>query len=151
MIQAAPKSGDTTGVDMARKKLPATDFGSRLSAFRRERGMTQVELAEAIGANQPAISYYESNSGHPPAPVLADLARALDVSADALLGLDKERRPAKPTRKNEVPAELRSLWKQFQLVRGLSERDQRSVIRLIRALSAHDNPKRGAKEGTTGR
>jgi transcriptional regulator with XRE-family HTH domain len=135
---------------MARKKLPETDFGHRLAAIRKASGMTQVELAEAIGANQPAISYYESNSGHPPAPVLAELARVLDVSADALLGLDQEKRQPRK-RKNEVPKEQLRLWKQFQLVRELSERDQRSVIRLIRALAQDKKPKRGTKEANARR
>lgn len=134
---------------MARRKLPSTDFGSRLTSIRKDRGLTQVQLAELIGSNQPAISYYESNDGHPPAPVLAELARALDVSADVLLGIVQERRPAK-SKSGAVPAEQRRLWKQFQLVQELSERDQRSVLRFIRAL-ASDKARRATKEASVRR
>ena len=72
---------------MARKELPDTGFGARLASIRKSRGITQVQLAEAIDSNQPGISYYESKGGYPPAPVLTKLARALGVSTDALLGL----------------------------------------------------------------
>jgi len=133
---------------MARKELPDTGFGARLASIRKRRGMTQVELAEAIDSNQPGISYYESKGGYPPAPVLAQLARALNVSTDELLGIARQR-PAARSSKNEVPPEKRRLWKQFQLVEELSERDQRSVLRLIRAL-ANDQSK-GSKEGSARR
>lgn len=128
-----------TATAMARKELPDTGFGARLASIRKSRGITQVQLAEAIDSNQPGISYYESKGGYPPAPVLTKLARALGVSTDALLGLTPDRRAPRSS-KNEVPPEKRRLWKQFLLVEQLSERDQRSVLRLIRAL-ANDKPK----------
>jgi transcriptional regulator with XRE-family HTH domain len=121
--------------------VPKTDFGGRLVAIRKERGMTQVQLAEAIGAKQPAISYYESNSGHPAAPVLAQLADALDVTTDELLGLQARKRSLRST-KPSVPPDLQRLWKQFQVVKDLSQRDQRTVIRLIRALAYQSKDKR---------
>ena len=149
VLRDALKTGDKSVDAMARRKLPPTDFGTRLASIRKDRGITQVQLAQTIGAQQPTISYYESNAGHPPAPVLTELARALDVSADVLLGIEQERRPAK-NRSGAVPAEKRRLWKQFQLVQELSERDQRSVLRFIRAL-AGDKAKRTTKEASARR
>ena len=116
---------------MARRKLPSTDFGSRLTSIRKDRGLTQVQLAELIGSNQPAISYYESTTGLPPVPVLVDLAKALEVSTDDLLGLE---RVAAPKPKKESPAEQR-LWKKFQQVLRLPTKDQRAVIRLINSVA----------------
>jgi len=59
------------------------------------------------------------------------LAKALKVSADELLGL-------KPPRVERVhdDAETRRLWKRFQMVTALPEKDQRAVIRLINSLVA---------------
>ena len=105
-----------TATAMARKELPDTGFGARLASIRKSRGITQVQLAEAIDSNQPGISYYESKGGYPPAPVLTKLARALGVSTDALLGLTPDRRAPRCS-KNEVPPQKRRLWKQFLLVR----------------------------------
>ena len=75
--------------EMPRKKRPDSDFGKRLVALRRARGLTQVQLAEAIGATQRAISYYETEASYPPAPVVVDLARGLGVTTDELFGLKK--------------------------------------------------------------
>jgi len=55
----------------------------------------------------------------------------LKVSADELLGL-------KPPRVDRVDddAETKRLWKKFQMVTALPEKDQRAVIRLINSLVA---------------
>ena len=81
---------------MARKSPTAspTGFGKRLVALRKARGLTQVQLADAIHSTQRAISYYENEAGYPPAPVVADLALALGVTTDELLGV----RPSGRTR-----------------------------------------------------
>lgn len=92
--------------------------------------MTQVDLAEAAGTTQRAISYYENEAGYPPAAQLVALAKALKVTTDELLGL----KAAKPDPRAEDP-ETRKLWKKFQLVASLPERDQRAVIRLINSLA----------------
>jgi transcriptional regulator with XRE-family HTH domain len=116
--------------EMPRKKQPKTDFGHRLLKLRKARGFTQVELAEAAETTQRAISYYENEAGYPPAPALIALAKALGVSTDQLLGIEK---PAKT--EFETDPEVRRLWRKFRKVSDLPERDQRAVIRLINSLS----------------
>jgi transcriptional regulator with XRE-family HTH domain len=117
-------------VVMPRKKNDPLGFGKRLVAIRRLRGMTQIELAKSAGTTQRAISYYENDVGHPPAAALVALARALRVTTDELLGL----KPPRPDARAEDP-EMRRLWKKFQLVSTLPDRDQRAVIRLINSLA----------------
>ncbi|MFQ5528645.1 MAG: hypothetical protein ACE5GX_20620, partial [Thermoanaerobaculia bacterium] len=68
---------------------------------------------------------------YPPAPAVIALAQALHVSTDELLGV-KDRKPDP----REHDAELRRLWKKFQRVGELPERDQRAVIRLINSLAS---------------
>ena len=53
---------------MPRNKYCETSFGERLAAIRKARGLTQVQLAEAAGTTQRAVSYYETEAGFPPAP-----------------------------------------------------------------------------------
>ncbi len=62
-------------------------IGARLASLRKERGITQVDLAAALGVSQPVISEYESGSIPLRAEQLLVLARLLRVSADVLLGL----------------------------------------------------------------
>jgi len=116
-------------VDMPRKKLEDSSFGPRLAVLRKARGLTQVQLAEAAGTTQRAISYYENDTGFPPAAALIDLAQALKVSTDELLGI----KPLKVERIDSDP-EVWRLWKRFQQITGLPEKDQRAVIRLISSL-----------------
>ena len=56
------------------------------AALRGERGLSQEELAQAVGVSRRVIAYYEAESTQPPGALLADLARTLKVSADELLG-----------------------------------------------------------------
>jgi transcriptional regulator with XRE-family HTH domain len=76
---------------MPRKKYGESSFGERLQSIRKARGLTQVQLAEAAGTTQRAISYYETEAGFPPAPAVIDLAEALSITTDELLGVKPPR------------------------------------------------------------
>jgi transcriptional regulator with XRE-family HTH domain len=117
------------GATMPKKVDPASDFGRRLLALRQERGLTQTQLADAIGSSQRAISHYETVAEYPPASVVVALADALRVSTDELLG--KKRRPAP-----KEPPETRRLWRQFRQVMSLPEKDRRAIVRMINSLVA---------------
>ncbi len=126
---------------MPRKQYGTTSFGARLQSIRRARGFTQVQLAEAAGTTQRAISYYETEAGFPPAPAVIVLAKALQITTDELLGV----KPRKVERMEE-DSEARRMWKRFQMVSQLPERDQKAVIRLINSLAAIA-PRRNGIEG----
>jgi transcriptional regulator with XRE-family HTH domain len=113
-------------VDMPRSKQQDRSFGPRLAALRKARGLTQVQLAQAAGTTQRAVSYYENDDGLPPAAALIGLARALKVTADELLGL----KAPKVERIDDDP-ETRRLWKRFQMVSTLPEKGRRAVTRLV--------------------
>lgn len=65
------------------------DFGNRLRRLRKERKLTQKELAGRIGVKNSVISFYEVGDRTPSLEVLVKLSKALHVSTDVLLGLDK--------------------------------------------------------------
>lgn len=118
----------TIAPGMPAKKPPQTAFGKRLVALRRARGLTQIQLAKAAATTQRAISYYETEAEFPSAAALIPLARALQVTTDELLGL-------KPAKLDQENPQKRRLWKRFQRMASLPERDQRAVIRLINSLA----------------
>jgi transcriptional regulator with XRE-family HTH domain len=122
-------SAFTIDGEMPRRKKEDASFGPRLTAIRKARGLTQVDLAKAAGSTQRAISYYENDDGIPPASAVIALAKVLKVSADELLGL----KPPKIEGASDGP-ETRRLWKRFQMMAALPEKDQRAVIRLINSL-----------------
>jgi len=114
---------------MPAKKEPQTAFGKRLLALRKTRGLTQAQLAEALGTTQRVISHYETNAELPPSSIIIPLARVLVVSTDELLGL-------KAAQSNgDTSPEKKRLWKRFQKMEALPTKDQRAVIRLINSLA----------------
>ena len=72
---------------------------------------------EVAGVTQQAIFYYETEAGFPPAPAVIDVARALQVSTDELLGV----RPPRVERIHD-DTEARHMWKRFQMVATLPGR-----------------------------
>lgn len=61
-------------------------FPARLREIRKKKDLTQQELAEKINKDRCTISNYEIGDSRPTIYVLSDLATALDVSTDYLLG-----------------------------------------------------------------
>lgn len=119
---------------MLQKQSDNSDFGQRLMTIRKAHDMSQVQLAKAAKTTQRAISYYETGLGFPPAPLVARLAHALNISADELLGISPQPRQASQFERLNSNPNSRRLWKRFQLMASLPEKDQRAVIRLINSL-----------------
>ena len=65
-------------------------IGQRLKKVLNDRGMMQKELAEKIGVNEMAISRYIHGGRIVSVSILIDICKALNVSADYLLGLKEE-------------------------------------------------------------
>lgn len=60
--------------------------GQKIAALRRERGMTQDALAEALSVTRQAVSKWEADAALPETGKLVPLARLLGCTADYLLG-----------------------------------------------------------------
>lgn len=61
-------------------------IGKRIQALRKERGLTQKQLADAVGVTPQAVSKWETDESCPDITALPLLAGALGVSVDTLLG-----------------------------------------------------------------
>ena len=61
-------------------------IGQTIKLYRKEKNLTQSELAELIGVSTQAISKWETDSGMPDISQLIPLARVLEISTDNLLG-----------------------------------------------------------------
>ena len=69
-------------------------MGQRLARLRKERSLTQVELAEKMGIIQGLVTNYERDRLRMHAEMVARFAVALGVTADELLGLKSTRSAA---------------------------------------------------------
>ncbi|MGH3467693.1 MAG: helix-turn-helix domain-containing protein [Thermocrispum sp.] len=70
------------------------NFATRLAAIRKDKGLTQQALADRVGVHVTQIRRYEAGNSAPTLDVLRELARALSVSADALVFDEDERGPS---------------------------------------------------------
>ena len=65
-------------------------LGNKIKRLRREKGMTQEQLAELLGITSRAVSGWECDRTAPDISHIPALCRIFDVSADELLGIDTE-------------------------------------------------------------
>lgn len=60
-------------------------IGSRIAKHRKEKGMTQEELANIMGVSSQAVSKWENDASCPDISLLPKLARELGITTDELL------------------------------------------------------------------
>ena len=65
-------------------------LGMMISSLRKEKGMTQLELAEKMGVTDKAVSKWERNLSFPDINSIPKLAEIFDVSVDDLMQVKAE-------------------------------------------------------------
>ena len=61
------------------------NLGDVIKTKRKELGLTQAQLAEALGISTQAVSKWERGAGYPDVSQIVPLARTLNISTDNLL------------------------------------------------------------------
>ncbi|MDR0290718.1 MAG: helix-turn-helix domain-containing protein [Treponema sp.] len=97
-------------------------IGESLQSIRKRRGLTQKELGEKIGLTREAIASYESGRSHLMVITLLDLAAALRVSVNEILGLE---------RKTPEIAVTRRWSKRMNIIETLPESVKKHVLRTL--------------------
>ena len=59
--------------------------GQKIQALRKQRGLTQEQLAQRLGVSAPAVNKWERNNSYPDITLLPPLARLLEVDLNTLL------------------------------------------------------------------
>ena len=119
--QNGPYVGAMPGGRPPTKQAP--EFGQRLAALRKTRGLSQPRFAKLMGMSREMITYYERRAQNPTADFLQKAAEVLDVSANDLLGQEPQ-----PKRKPGPPSELEA---RLDAVRKLPRQRQRFVLDFI--------------------
>lgn len=65
------------------------EIGQKIRKFRKAKGMSQEQLAEAVNISVTHLSHIETGNTKLSLPVLVDLARVLEVQTDDLLSEGK--------------------------------------------------------------
>jgi transcriptional regulator with XRE-family HTH domain len=85
---------DTTPDQQLLERLLAMNFADRLTAARKQQGLTQQQLADRVGVHVTQLRRYEAGTNQPTLDVLRALAVALSVSTDSLVFDTDERGPS---------------------------------------------------------
>lgn len=106
-------------------------FGERFATLRKERGLTQVQLAERLGVSQQAITAYESGQRRVPISTLPLLANTLGVSIEELIGAPAKRSVGKRGPQPKIAQQL-------QRIEALPKAKQRAIAQVLDSvLAAH--------------
>lgn len=62
------------------------ELGSNIKDLRKQKGLRQEQLAEAMGVSTASVSKWETNQSFPELTLLAELADFFEVSVDTLIG-----------------------------------------------------------------
>ena len=66
------------------------NIGNTIANLRRQKGLTQEQLARMVGVSTPAVSKWETSASYPDITLLAPVARALNTNVDTLLCFSPE-------------------------------------------------------------
>ena len=68
---------------------PSVEFYEKLQELRKNHGLTQEELAEALYVSRTAVSKWESGRGYPSIDSLKEISKFFSVTIDDLLSGEK--------------------------------------------------------------
>ena len=115
---------------MPRRTTKVTTFeqmiGGRISQLRKQRGLSQTELAKRIGLSQSVLSRHERGMLRLHGALVADLAKALQTTSDEILGLKEP--------KQDGPFSDRRFVRRLQQIEGLSKRKKEALLTTIDAF-----------------
>ena len=113
------------------KPLDLGEFtlGQRIANFRKDIGLTQVQLADKMGIVQTLVSDYERDKLRPHPEMLVRFAIALEISLDELMGL-KESNQVVTTKSGK------NLLKKLHQAVILPASDQKVLLSILEGLLA---------------
>lgn len=122
-----------------RPSREAPPFGKRLAELRKERGLTQSELAARLEISSKMIDYYERRATNPSLEIITKAATIFGVTLADMLGEELSRprhRPGPPSR----------LEAQIERVRQLPRRQKEHIIKTLAALLKQAEEEKRAAE-----
>lgn len=103
-------------------RLTTMSIAQRLVSLRKQKGLTQQALADAIGLHITQVKRYEAGSSQPSLEALKKIARTLRVTTDSLIFEAEELEP---------DADLRL---QFKAISNMPEEERQIVKQLLEGM-----------------
>ena len=114
---------ETCSGSHCRPSIYVTVLSARLAALRRDAGLTQAELATAVGEPQQNIALWEQSDKPPRSDVIPKLAEALGVAVEDLFA-----HKSTPARRAGPVGKVRRL---FDDVSRLPRRQQDKIVEFL--------------------
>lgn len=106
---------------------PRPSTGTRLATLRKAAGLSQAELAKALGVPQSTVGYWETAPKPPRSDVLPKLAKVLGVRVEDILGTTPIASPSRP-------GPVGKLQRAFEHASVLPRRQQELVVEFVDTL-----------------
>ena len=103
------------------------ELGNRILKLRKEKNLSQTDLANKVGVSYAQIGRYETKGAQPPAEIIKKIADTLETTTDYLINGDKDEK-AKATLKDS------ELLQQFKAVEQLNDKDKSTIKDIIDAF-----------------
>ena len=104
-------------------------FGRRVAALRKRAGLTQAELAKALGVSVPLVGYYERQTPNPTLEIVNKLAIFFDVRPSYFLD-------EKPTNSDHKRGPTSDLDQRIEKLRQLPKGKHKLLLRMLDAFIA---------------
>lgn len=107
-------------------------LGKKISELRKEKGITQEELADKLGVSPQAVSKWENDLSCPDIMSLPDIAEIFGITIDELFGKTKQKLTLQPSDQRKNPDDI-ILYVNIQSKKGDRMRFQ-LPIPLVKAI-----------------
>ena len=129
MPRTVPPRPDAAHADIA---ATVESVGTRIRDFRRERGWTQDDLAQATGVSRSAVAQWETDRAGQIRGNITRIADALGISVEVLLHGAASRDSSQAMDGTE--------WALLRLYRECLPEDRDEVLRMARSLARRRTP-----------
>ncbi len=120
-------------------------FGRKLAALRKEKNLTQEELANAVNISKSTIAMYETSKRNPDMDTLKEFATYFNVTTDYLLGRTDIRNNAdRISEAIKDDLELFDFWEAlkdrpdlqllFKQTKDLADKDIKQILKIIKTF-----------------
>lgn len=102
-------------------------FSNNLKAIRKDKGLTQDQLAELSGLSRRVIGHLETNAINPPIDTIISIAAALNVTIEELFGIEEYK-----TENSDISFKI---LKKARIIDKLPTRAQNEIIKHVNELA----------------
>lgn len=102
------------------------EIGEVIRRYRKEKNMTQEEMAKRLGVTAPAVNKWERGKGQPDISLLSPIARLLGITLETLLSYNEQ------LSNEEIANIIREIDNKFEL--AVYNKDVAETLAIVKTL-----------------